>query len=250
MGSEVGGLASVGRNPLGFLEAFLPESASLFDRVGAGDQVAANMLFTHGMIDAGHHAEVIGPRGARRIARTSRAFRALRPDELARHPALLAQRRARSHVEGIAAELDGALEVARAGEVDLLMLRIESLDILTHALFGELLGTRQDDGDSNLLAVYRYLDERIAELDAALDADDVLVVMSDHGIRTAMEHESDAIFVAVGSGVPTGRAAGSPDLAGVPRVLAGWLGIETSWPDTAITTSAQARVARSELPPN
>jgi len=95
------------------------------------------------------------------------------------------------------------------------MLRIEALDLLTHALYSELAEARQDDGRSGLLDVYRYLDQRLAELQGEMDADDVLLVMSDHGIRNAMEHAEDAIFIAVGGGVTPGRVPGEPDIGGV-----------------------------------
>jgi len=65
-------------------------------------------------------------------------------------------------------------------------------------------------------------------------------VMSDHGIRTAMEHETDALFVLAGEGIPTGRAPGEPHLRGVPRILAGLLGIETPWPDSGIASWVEA----------
>ena len=58
--------------------------------------------------------------------------------------------------------------------------------------------------------------------------------MSDHGIRTAMEHDEDAMFVAVGEGIPRGRAPGRPHLRGLPRVLAELFDVETDWPKTGI----------------
>jgi hypothetical protein len=241
LGVELAGLASVGRNPVGFLAGLQPEGRSLFETVGAGDQVAANMLFSHGTIDAGRHAELVGPHGARREAGSIRAFRPISDAERERFPVLASAPypQFRSLVETIAAELDAALEIARAGEVDLLVLRVEPLDLLTHALFHELNRTGQDDGRSPLLGVYRYLDERVAQLDAALDRDDVLVVMSDHGIRTAMEHERDALFVASGEDLPALRVAGRPDLRGVPRALAALFGIETTWPAGELDRSVE-----------
>jgi phosphopentomutase len=71
-------------------------------------------------------------------------------------------------------------------------------------------------------------------LHAALDADDLLVVMSDHGIRTAMEHDENALFILTGPGVPVARLAGTPSLRGVPRALAQLLGVETAWPDAGL----------------
>jgi hypothetical protein len=250
LGVELAGLASVGRNPVEFLAGLQPEGRSLFETVGAGEHVAANLLFSHGTIDAGRHAELVGPGGERREAGSIRAFRPLSDAERERFPGLATTPypQFRSLVETIAAELDAAAAMAREGEVDLLVLRVEPLDLLTHALFHELNRTAQDDGRSPLLGVYRYLDARLAELDAVLDRDDVLVVMSDHGIRTAMEHERDAIFVAAGEDLPPLRVAGRPDLRGVPRVLAGLFGIETTWPETGLALHLPAspgRVARA-----
>lgn len=236
MGLEVAGLASVGKNPLGFLSAVLPESESLFERIGSGERVAANMLFSHGGIAAGHHAQLLGPLGERRELELSQSFRSLRASELSRFPGIDMEPRQRRHMETIAAEFDSAQQIIRQGEVDLLVLRIEPLDLLTHAFFRELLAGGQDDGKSPLLAAYRYIDARLAQLYEMIDRDDVLLVMSDHGIRSPMEHETDALFVLAGAGIPSGRAPGQPHLRGVPRILAGLLGIDTPWPDSGIAS--------------
>jgi len=247
MGAEIGGLASVGRNPLEFLSVLLPEGASLFEAVGAGDRVAANMLFSHGLIDAGRHAQLVGPNGRRRSARAIPAYRPLTPEERQRHPELAEDDAARPLAESLAAQMDAAVALAREDEVDLLMLRLEPLDILTHRFFGDLVTTRQDDGRSPLFDAYRYVDARLGELIRALDADDVLVLLSDHGIRTAMEHSEDAIFVAAGKGIPRGRAPGQPDLRGVPRALAALLGVRTEWPETGVAPFLESeRWARAE----
>jgi hypothetical protein len=121
--------------------------------------------------------------------------------------------------------------------------RIEPLDILTHASYADTTADARDDGERLLFSVYRYIDARLGEIDAALDEDDVLIVMSDHGIKTAMEHSPDAFFVAVGGGVPVGRVPGQPDLRGVPRALAELLGVATDWPDTGIAAFARRALA-------
>jgi len=247
LGVEVGGLASVGRNPLEFLSVLLPEGQSLFETVGAGNRVAANMLFSHGLIDAGRHARLVGPHGQRRRARSIPAYRPLRPEERERYPGLAEGGLVGSLAESLAAQMDAAVDFARSGEVDLLLLRLEPLDILTHRFFGGLTTTGQDDGRSPLFDAYRYIDARLAEVAAALDADDVLVLLSDHGIRTAMEHSEDAIFVAAGKGIPRGRAPGQPDLRGVPRALAALLGVRTEWPETGVAPFLESeRWARAE----
>ncbi len=249
LGVEIAGLASVGRNPFGALRWVLPEVQNLFDVVGAGDRVAANMLFSHGKIEAGRHGQFVGPGGQMRDVPVAKTYRALTPDELGRFPGLAQTRDEadRPRLEIIAAELDAAVEIARAGEVDLTLLRVEPLDIVTHAHFADAAEDGQDDGARFLFAVYRYLDARMGELYRSLDRDDVLIVLSDHGIRTAMEHSNHAVFVATGAGVPVGRAAGTPHLRGVPRVLAELLGVETLWPDTQV--AAWATQGRSVAQP-
>jgi hypothetical protein len=193
------------------------------------------MLLAHGRIDAGRHAEVIGPRGNKRTLPSQQAYRILRDDELARHPALVHDADTKKFAETIAAEMDAAEQIAREGEVDFLFLRLEALDLITHAHFGPLDGRGQDDARGPLTATYRYIDDRMAELYALLDEDDWLVFLSDHGIRSSMQHEEDAIFVALGDGVPKGRASGQPPLRGIPRSLAAMLGVETVWPETGAT---------------
>jgi hypothetical protein len=240
MGVELAGLASIGDNPFAKLAWVLPESDDLFSTLGAGDLQAANLLLSHGGIRAGRHGEISGPDGRRRRVPVGRSARDLTPDERGRWPSLAdpESEQDRFYVRTIAAELDASEALLRAGEVDFAAVRIEPLDILTHAHFGQLVAEGQDDGRGFLYDVYRYLDARLAGVDAALDADDVLIVMSDHGIRTAMEHARESFFVAVGGGVPQGRAPGMPALRGVSRSVADLLGVATDWPDTGVAPFA------------
>lgn len=247
MGVELAGLAAVGDNPFEALRWALPESPDLFSTIGAGERRAANLLLSHGGIRAGRHGEVSGPAGARSRVPIGNAARDLSRDEGTRFPALreIANERDRLYVRTIAAELDAAALLAEDPTLDLVSLRVEPLDILTHAHFSRIVADGQDDGRGLLFDVYRYIDSRLAAVDAALDADDVLLVMSDHGIRTAMEHSSDAFWLAVGGGVPQGRAAGRPALRGVSRVVADLLEVETRWPDTGIAPWAQHTVVQA-----
>jgi hypothetical protein len=244
----------VGANPVEWLSWLLPESAGLFETVGAGSRRAANLLLAHGGVRAGRHGEVHGPDGRRDRVDLGRSRRPLRAAERERFPELaaLADPMDRHYVETMAAELDATEALLAAGDVDLLAVRIEPLDILTHAHYGELAADGRDDGQALLYSVYRYIDARLGEIDAALDEDDVLIVMSDHGIETAMEHSEDAFFVAAGGGVPAGRIPGRPDLRGVPLALAMLLGVEADWPDTGLAPFAQRTLAstgaRTEAP--
>ena len=133
--------------------------------------------------------------------------------------------------------------------MDFLFLRLETLDLITHGGLSRIDGTRQDDGHGALLSAYRYIDERLAALDRLLDEDDWLVFLSDHGIRSAMQHEEDAIFVVMGNGVPGGRANGTPALRGVPKSLAAMLGVPTTWPDTGATSWLNIPDATVPVPP-
>jgi len=246
-GVEMSGLESIGENPFELLSWVLPETPSLFSQVGAGRRVAANLLLAHGGVRAGRHGEVTGPDGAVRRLALGSTVRELDSAERARFPELAAAQGTDAHyVQTIAAEFDATEQVLREGEVDLLAVRIEPLDILTHAHFADAVRDGQDDGRGLLFDTYRYADARIAALRPLLDADDVLIVLSDHGIRTAMEHDRPALFVATGAGVPSGRAPGRPALRGVSRVVAELLGVETDWPRTGVAPWAHAF---AEAPP-
>jgi hypothetical protein len=185
---------------------------------------------------AGRHSEVTGPGGVRRQVPLGASARDLSPAERAAFPGLAAvtAERDRVHLRTIAAQMDTAEALVSARELDVFALRVEALDILTHAHFAEAVQDGQDDGDRLLFEVYRYLDARLAGVHAALDADDLLVVMSDHGIRTAMEHDESALFIVTGPGIPVSRVAGTPSLRGVPRALAQLVGVATPWPDAGL----------------
>jgi len=241
-GVELAGLSSVGWNPVGALAWLMPEARNLFSVVGAGPHAAANLLFAHGGIDSGRHALVTGPYGLEQSVPLSSSARDLDRAEHLRFPALATVTRERDavHLRTIAAEMDVAREILERGNADLLAVRIEPLDILTHAHFAASVSYGQDDGAGLLFSIYRYLDARLLDVNSALDADDVLIVMSDHGARTAMEHSRHALFVAHGAGILPGRAPGQPALRGVSRVLADLLGVETTWPETSLSAFVRA----------
>jgi hypothetical protein len=141
--------------------------------------------------------------------------------------------------------MDAAQALVAARKLDLFALRVEALDILTHAHFAQAVQEGQDDGAGLLFDVYRYLDARLGSLYAELDADDRLVVMSDHGIRTAMEHDKPALFIATGPGLPVARVPGTPSLRGVPRALAQLVGIDAPWPDAGLVPATAFAKAES-----
>jgi hypothetical protein len=249
IGVEVAGLASVGENPFGALSWILPEDENLFSVLGSDQYSAANLLFSHGGIRAGHHSEITGPNGVQRRLSITTSSRDLDQDERRKWPGLATEsERDAVHLRTIAAEFDTAAEIAQAGEVDFLALRVESLDILTHAHFAKTARTGQDDAKNFLYELYRYIDTRLGEVHNLLDEDDIFIVMSDHGIRTSMEHSRHAMFVATGLGVPSGRAEGRPALRGVSAVVADLMGFEASWPRTGVAPWSRTSTARHQAP--
>ena len=68
-----------------------------------------------------------------------------------------------------------------------------------------------------------------------MDEDNILVVMSNYGIRTGSKHETDAVFVVLGPGISKTRIAGRPDLKGVPAMFARLLGVDVpEWPSAGL----------------
>lgn len=237
LGVELAGLESVGRNPLAPLGALLPHRPDLFAALGAGSDAAGNLLFAHGDIEAGRNAQITGPAGAVRAFTLPSTERSLRDDERRAFTseADLARLDAADRLlRAIAAQFDTLDTLAADPSTARWIVRVEATDILTHGFFGDTTRARQDDGRTALFDVYRYADRRLGEFASRLDADDTLIVMSDHGIRTAMRHDESAVFAMVGPGVPFGRAEGTPALRGVGRVVAALAGLPPDFPDTGV----------------
>lgn len=230
--------AFTGTNPFESLSALLPETGDLFTAIGATDHVAANLLFSVGAVDAGTQGAVHGPNGQNQPPLEVKAIRPFREDEIAAVPGLAEDMpmARKDWIQSSAAMMDVAQVVAEERQVDLLLARAARLDTVTHSHYLEVSSHGQDDARGVLLDYYRYLDHRVGEFWSAIDDDDVLIVMSDHGIRNSMDHARPAIFVAVGPDIPAGRTPGTPHLRGCPRVFADLLGVETNWPDTGIAT--------------
>jgi tetratricopeptide (TPR) repeat protein len=239
LGEEVAGLNFVGENPVAALSAILPTTGDLFATLGTGGLSAANLLHSYGGMQVGRHGEVVGPHGARSSVPLVPSRR-LRPDEEAPFGRLAEDR---PQAEEMAADFDNAVGLARAGGPDLVVLRVASLDILTHGNFHDAFAADRDGTRPLLPGAYRYIDRRLAEVYRALDGDDVLVVMSDHGIRTALQHDPRAMFIAVGGAVAPGRLPGLPELRGIPRMIADFFGIATPWPSTGVEAWLPGRAA-------
>jgi hypothetical protein len=240
LGTEVETINFVGRNPFGAARWLVPDTQGLFDTLGAGDLAVVGMLRSFGPVRAGRQGEMIGPFGRVRRIAGYRGARELSAEELAAFAPLTTGSSADDHlIQEMAADFDTAVAVAEEGVADLFLLRVDSLDVLTHAHFAATAESGQDDGDLFLYWVYRYLDRRLGELARSLDDDDLLIVFSDHGSRTALEHDTRSLFIACGAGVRPGRLAGKPELRGISRMLAELLGVSTDWPETELSDWAR-----------
>ncbi|HVS02093.1 MAG TPA: alkaline phosphatase family protein [Thermoanaerobaculia bacterium] len=251
LGSEIEALSFVADNPVAALRWVLPEAEDLFSVLGGGPHTAVNLLRSFGTLRIGRHAHRVGPRGIERPLRGYRAARELSAEERGLFQLGSLPPNSLALLREMAADFDTATTLARGEGADLVALRVASLDILTHSHFAGVSAAGQDDGDATLFDVYRYADRRLGELVAALDGDDVLLVMSDHGARTAMEHDRSCLFVAAGGEVPPGRVAGRPALVGIGRLVAELLGVAVDWPATGIEAWAEGLpgAATSGRPP-
>lgn len=232
LGGEAAGLNFVGANPAEPIAWLLPSGVDLFATLGAGPLRAVNLLHAHGGMEGGRHGESTGPYGARERVPLADP-RELRADESVLFPTPPGADDLRLVLE-MATDFDVLTGLARRGEADLVVMRVASFDLLTHSLLPGTAAEGQDDGAAPLFGVYRLADRRLAELLGHLDGNDALVVMSDHGARTALQHDREALFVVAGAGVGPGRAAGRPALSGVPRMIAERFGVATPWPATGI----------------
>lgn len=228
LGAEVEGLNFVGRNPFAALEWVLPEERGIFETFAEHGYSTVNLLHSHGALQAGRQAQVLGPGDVVRQLAGYSASRPLTADEarLLGEPEDLAI----DFLQEMAADFDMLDRLAKDSSINFVALRVASLDLMTHSHFQTMNRTGQDDGNPVLYRTYRYMDSRLAEVAEKLGPNDVLVVMSDHGIRTPMEHDRRALFVAVGDGVLPGRVEGTPPIREVAGWIADLLGVPTEWP--------------------
>ncbi|MGD2113649.1 MAG: hypothetical protein PVG07_01250 [Acidobacteriota bacterium] len=228
LGGEIQGLNFVGVNPFQPLEWVLPEESQLFETFARGGLGTVNLLRSHGTLQVGRQAQVLGPGDRVRQLPGYEGSRRLTGDELRLLGA--ADEVPTGLLEEMAADFDVLERLAEGETVEFVSLRVASLDIMTHSRFQTMNRTGQDDGEALLYRTYRYMDRRLGALAGALDEDDVLIVMSDHGIRTPMEHDRRALFVVAGRDVEPGRIPGTPPIREVSGWIADMLGVETDWP--------------------
>jgi tetratricopeptide (TPR) repeat protein len=156
LGTEIEGLNFIGTNPFEPLRWVTPAGGDLFTVLGGTQVAVVNMLHSYGPIQAGRNAQMIGPFGQVREISGLRGSRLLSPDERQRYPGLLdVDDASRGLIEEMVADFDALDSLVARGDADLVMLRVASLDVFTHAHFAQVVTSGQDDGDRPLFWFYR-----------------------------------------------------------------------------------------------
>jgi hypothetical protein len=142
--------------------------------------------------------------------------------------------------EDMAIKTTIAREAWRKGDFDFLMVRFAAVDLVHH--YDSLVLGSNRDALSLLNSVYRALDREVRALRGELDADDVFILLSDHGSKDRLLHHRDAIFVASGGGIPPKGYIGREDIRVLPFLISGLLGVPPpagikplSWPGFTFT---------------
>jgi hypothetical protein len=98
-------------------------------------------------------------------------------------------------------KLQAGLDVWRDLDPDFLLLRLPAVDILSHYYVG---GLWEDPLPSLLAETYRHVDRVLGILWKQLDADDTIILVSDHGILATSNHHWSCILIGAGPGLEEG----------------------------------------------
>lgn len=232
LGREIEGLNFVGTNPLRGLEWFLPERTSSLERLAEHRRIAS-VLRSFGSLADGRQAEILGPGGQRELLRGFGSSRPLTPAEAAAFgPGI--ETADGDLVAEMAADFDTIENLVARSDLDLVLFRVASFDIITHSTLLQANRPDQPHDTDFLLSTYRYADRRLGAIFRQLDADDVLIVFSDHGAKTALEHHPSALFFAGGGNVPHQPLEGQPHILGLTRLFADLWQLDSDLPATGL----------------
>lgn len=232
VGQQIASLRSDRDDPIGLLSLLAPDTTDLFGVLGSGDRRALNLMLSSGNVEAGETRMITGPAGKESMV-ASKVRRPLRPDELARYPALEPDASTPWALE-LPATFDAIDEALRDTSIDFVLAHVDATDRAAHFYLSSLERRGVEIIGHPLMELYRYVDERLRAVATAIDDDDVLIVFSDHGMQGGIAHDRASLFFAYGGPVALGRTPGTPALRGLPRLFADLLGVSTTWEDTGI----------------
>ncbi len=114
------------------------------------------------------------------------------------------------------------LDAWQKNDLDFMLLRFPSVDILSHKYFETVEGSFVENP---MLETYRHLDDAIGRFVATLDGDDTLILVSDHGIAGTLHHHRSCILVMEGPGLPPGHALPTMPIGHFPAVVLSRFGL-------------------------
>ncbi len=236
-----------GQNLFAPLSLLLPDRPDVFEALARGGRSSVNLLLKKASIDPGRVDMITRPDLRREPFARPPRFRALRADELALLPNGEIPAEASYDFTEVAGAFDALEAAIRDESLDFAMVHVDGTDTLAHATGNEL---RHKDTRSPpaLLSLYRYVDHRLASVLPLIDDDDVLVVFSDHGIRNSVEHDEQALFLALGGGLRPGTFDELMPLDGVPHLLLSLLGVDGGAYPAALTRRVLSPAATSDSP--
>lgn len=231
LGEQLALFEQIGGHPFPVIQSLIPTPPTFFDALAARGLKVANLLSSHGRLGRTLHGELVGPKDERAALPLLRA-RAPSAEELAAEPGLGAPKAA-SWLFSMLGIYDDIDRTVADPTVDVVLARVDGTDVAFHSTYGALTDPAAGHDDNLVLVSLRYADRRLAGLAGRLDEDDVLLVISDHGARSSLEHDESCLLL--GLGVRPTRLLGTPAFDGLPRALARLRGLELEgWPDTGI----------------
>jgi hypothetical protein len=154
------------------------------------------------------------------------------------------------HLRTDAAAARCALVIEAEQSPDVLMVFMPGIDRVSHWLWGSLepadsypdrfrpTPPEREAGVAALHRYYEYVDALIGRVTASADADDLVIVLSDHGFEgggvpsrpeLSGRHESKkalhGLFFARGSGIPAGSSSEGLSINDVTPTILAWLGL-------------------------
>lgn len=221
-------------NALDDLRLFSQSTSPTLTDVVGGSKRVLNMLMGHGAAGP----ELTGPDGVSMVSAPSRR-RITAEDQLT--PAFLAASTLYlEQFEAAAAQLDTLISQVKDERADLYLYRYDPTDLLAHNNLPTWSNAGAMKEHSIFFDSYIYLDRRVSELEAALDADDILFIVSDHGTQNSATHDQRSLFVAAAPGIAPQHVDGLR-FEHLPSVLAAALCVKHPWPDRVLSRTPQWR---------
>ncbi len=233
-----------------FLDGFLPDSLvsgsegrTIYDALSANGLIAANLVFSDRFVSSpddlktsdgrrleigedalatarGEGAEAIDASEAAAVLTNVLHIDAAKEPE--RAAALTSLGIFLYGVDNSEAKVKAGLDVWQKNNIDFMLLRLPSVDILSHRYFWTV---DESFVQNPMIETYRYFDAVVGRFIETLDADDTLVVVSDHGVAGTLHHHRACLLIVDGPGIQPGTTLPTLPIGGFPVVILSRFGI-------------------------